>query len=299
MKKILSVLIAAVAVFTCACTHTPPKNTRITLSDIPAYSDSPYVELYNNVPDFTDKEKSSKKSFEKYSRLDKLGRCGTAFANVSVDTMPTEKRSSISSVKPTGWVQNSYGFIRDGMLYNRCHLIAHQLTAENANERNLITGTRYMNVKGMLPFENKVCDYVKSTRNHVLYRVTPIFDGNNLLASGVVMEAWSVEDGGSGICFNVYCYNVQPGVAITYASGKNRADGTITVKSGTTGSKSKTITSKSSSASKYILNTKSRKFHRYYCPSISSIKSANKRTYSGKRKDLINRGYSPCGTCKP
>jgi len=190
------------------------------LASIPAFSGEPYVVIHDNQPAFTETEKTAE-SFESYAELDALGRCGAALACVGKDIMPTEERGSISRVKPTGWVQNQYDFVDGESLYNRCHLIAHQLTGEDANWLNLITGTRYMNVQGMLPFENMVADYVKETGNHVLYRVTPIFNGENLVASGVQMEAWSVEDGGDGVCFNVYCYNVQPGVEIDYATGEN------------------------------------------------------------------------------
>ena len=190
------------------------------LASIPAFSGDPYVVIHDNQPAFTEAEKTAE-SFESYAELDELGRCGAAMACVGRDIMPTEERGSISRVKPTGWVQNMYEFVDGEALYNRCHLIAHQLTGEDANWLNLITGTRYMNVQGMLPFENIVADYVKETGNHVLYRVTPIFNGEDLLASGVQMEAWSVEDGGEGVCYNVYCYNVQPGVEIDYATGEN------------------------------------------------------------------------------
>ena len=191
--------------------------------NIPAYSGQPYVVINDNVPFFEDVDKKTK-SFEKYSPLDVLGRCGVAYANVSRELMPTEERGDIGSVKPTGWVQEKYEGLVDAnppYLYNRCHLIAYCLTAENANEKNLITGTRYMNVNGMLPFEEQVARYLDANDNHVLYRVTPIFKKNNLLASGVLMEAYSVEDDGAGICFCVYCYNVQPGVKIDYKTGKN------------------------------------------------------------------------------
>lgn len=194
--------------------------TKLDLSQIPAYTDKPYVKLNNNVPDFTD-ELMNTNSFEKYSEHDSLGRCGVAFANISKDLMPTKERESIGMVKPSGWRISKYDFIDGKYLFNRCHLIGYQLTGENANEQNLITGTRYLNVNGMLPFENKVADYVKSTNNHVLYRVTPHFEGNNLVASGVQIEAKSVEDNGKGIQFNVYCYNVQPRVKIDYATGEN------------------------------------------------------------------------------
>ena len=195
----------------------------ISLENIPAYSGQPYVAINGNQPFFT-QEDFTDCSYETYAPLDGLGRCGPAEACVGEDLMPTEKRGSISSVKPTGWVNRQYDFIDGKSLYNRCHLIGYQLTAENANKQNLITGTRYLNVTGMLPFENMVADYIHETGNHVLYRVTPMFDGTDLVAQGVLMEAWSVEDGGEGICFNVYCYNVQPGVAIDYATGENRAE---------------------------------------------------------------------------
>lgn len=200
-------------------------------ASIPAYSGESYVAVNGNVPYFTDSELTSE-SYESYSDLDSLGRCGVCIASVGQDIMPTEERGSIGSVKPTGWQTVKYNGVVDGnYLYNRCHLLGYQLTAENANVKNLITGTRYMNVDGMLPFENMVADYVQETNNHVLYRATPIFEGNNLLASGVLMEAKSVEDGGDGILFCVYCYNVQPGVAINYVDGSSELDGTITAPS--------------------------------------------------------------------
>ena len=191
------------------------------IASVPAYSGKPFIAINDNKPNFTEADLTTK-SFEKYSPLDKLKRCGVAYANVSKETMPKEKRGSIGQVKPSGWQTAKYDFVDGKYLYNRCHLIGYQLTAENANERNLITGTRYMNVDGMLPFENMVADYIKETGNHVLYRVTPVFNGNNLVASGVQMEAMSVEDKGAGISFNVYCYNVQPGVEINYADGKSK-----------------------------------------------------------------------------
>lgn len=200
---------------------------KITLSNLPKYSGTAYVELNNNVPGFKKSELTTK-AFEKYSALDDDGRCGVAYANVCTDTMPTEERGKIGSVKPSGWQTVKYDCVDGKYLYNRCHLIGYQLTGENANEENLITGTRYMNTEGMLPFENMVADYVERTDNHVLYRVTPIFKGDNLLASGVQMEAYSVEDKGKGVCFNVYCYNVQPGIDIDYTDGSSKiSEGTI------------------------------------------------------------------------
>ena len=190
------------------------------LDSIPDYSGSPYVAINDNQPYFSDSDLTTT-SFESYSDLDSLGRCGVAYACVSTDTMPTEERGSIGQIKPTGWHTVKYDCVDGKYLYNRCHLIGYQLTAENANEQNLITGTRYLNVDGMLPFENMVADYIKETDNHVLYRVTPIFDGDNLVASGVLMEAKSVEDKGEGICFCIFCYNVQPGLNIDYATGES------------------------------------------------------------------------------
>lgn len=187
-------------------------------TSVPPYTGKAYAVVNDNVPYFSDSDLSTT-SFETYGSLDKLGRCTTAYANVGQDIMPTEKRGAIGSVKPTGWHTIKYDCVDGKYLYNRCHLIGFQLTAENANKKNLITGTRYLNVTGMLPFENMVADYIKETNNHVLYRVTPIFEGDNLVASGVLMEAKSVENNGSGILFNVFCYNVQPGVIIDYALG--------------------------------------------------------------------------------
>lgn len=191
------------------------------LSNIPEYIDKAFVIINNNKPNFT-KEDENLNPVEKYGKLDEIGRCTVAFAKVGIDTMPTEERESISSVKPTGWKTVKYDIVDGKYLYNRCHLIGYQLTAENANKENLITGTRYMNVEGMLPFENQVAEYVKETKNHVLYRVTPIFKGKNLVASGVNIEAKSIEDNGEGICFNVYVYNVQPGIEIDYQTGTSK-----------------------------------------------------------------------------
>lgn len=198
---------------------TPPP-ADISMEEIPAYDGTPFVIIDQNQPTFTEEELTTR-SYETYSPLDYLGRCGTVEACIGRDLMPTEERGDIHSVYPTGWEQERYDFVDGQSLYNRCHLIGFQLTGENANERNLITGTRYMNVDGMLPFENLVADYVKETGNHVLYRVSPIFDADELVARGVQMEALSVEDGGDGVCFNVFCYNVQPGVEIDYATGYN------------------------------------------------------------------------------
>ena len=191
-----------------------------TIEGLPEYSGDLYVVINENQPSFPEEDKNTD-AFEQYSELDILGRCGAAYANLGQELMPTEDRESISSVKPSGWVQGSYDFVDGKSLYNRCHLIGFQLAGENANELNLITGTRTMNTQGMLPFENMVADYIDETNHHVLYRVTPVYDGTDLVARGVQMEAWSVEDDGEGICFNVFCYNVEPGVEIDYATGEN------------------------------------------------------------------------------
>jgi len=192
-----------------------------TLENIPTYTGKNYVVLNENKPNFDDTDKQNAESFEKYSNLDKLNRCGVAYANIGMDLMPTEERGSISHIKPSGWVTAKYDIVDGKYLYNRCHLIGFQLTGENANKKNLITCTRQMNVEGMLPFENLVAQYIKETGNHVLYRVTPIFEGNNLVASGVQMEAYSVEDNGKGIMYNIYVYNVQDGISINYANGES------------------------------------------------------------------------------
>ena len=217
---ISSIIIFIIATIGFIINNTTPQTatTSFDLSSIPPYSGVAYIELNNNVPLFTEEEITDI-SFEEYSELDALGRCGVCVASIGQDIMPTEERGRISSVKPTAWHSVQYDNVDGGSLYNRCHLIGFQLTGENANYKNLITGTRYMNIDGMVEFENRVADYVKDTGNHVMYRATPIFDGTNLLASGVTLEAYSVEDEGEGICFYVYCYNVQPDIYIDYATG--------------------------------------------------------------------------------
>ncbi len=218
---LIAVLIACLLATGCtAVQEIVPRESKVQLEQIGAYSGEPYVVLNGNVPDFTAEDMVSE-SYETYSELDALGRCGAAMANVGQDLMPTEPRGSIGQVKPSGWQTVKYDIVDGKYLYNRCHLIGYQLSGENANAQNLITGTRYMNVEGMLPFENLVADYVQETGNHVLYRVTPIFTSDNLLADGVQMEALSVEDEGAAVCFNVFVYNVQPGVEIDYATGES------------------------------------------------------------------------------
>ena len=257
----------------------------VALEDVPAFSGAPYVELDGNQPAFSEAERTAE-SFETYSALDELSRCGPAFACIGQDLMPTQERESISQVRPTGWQNAEYDFVDGGYLYNRCHLIGFQLTGENANERNLITGTRYMNVEGMLPFENMVADYVKETGNHVLYRVTPAFEAEELVARGVQMEAWSVEDEGDGVCFNVYVYNNQPGVEIDYRTGESRAAGAES-------------SAEPAQDETYILNVRSKKFHRPDCASVDSMREENRETFHGSREALIEQGYAPCGSCNP
>ncbi len=264
----------------------------ISLDNIPSYSGTAYVEIHNNQPVFSQEElQAAKSSYETYTHLDSLGRCGVCTASIGTDIMPSEKRGAIGSVKPTGWHTVKYDTIADRYLYNRCHLIGYQLTGENANVNNLITGTRYLNVEGMLPFENMVSDYVQQTNHHVLYRVTPIFQGDNLVASGVLMEAQSVEDQGSGISFFVYCYNVQPGIGIDYATGDSWQENTVQTQGDNQ--------IQDTTTSEYILNTNTRKFHRPSCYHIKTIKEDNKESYTGSRDDLINQGYEPCKTCNP
>lgn len=264
----------------------------VSLEDIPAYDGFPYVELNGNQPEFTE-EDLSQGSFEQYSPLDSLGRCGTAFACIGEDLMPTQDRESISEVHPTGWKTAEYYFVDGGYLYNRCHLIGFQLTGENANEENLITGTRYLNVEGMLPFENMTADYIKETGNHVLYRVTPVFQGDELVARGVEMEALSVEDDGEGVCFHVYVYNVQPGVEIDYATGDSWESGE------SASSASQESQAVEGEEEHYILNTNSHKFHLPSCSSVDSMSEKNKEDYYGTREELIDQGYEPCGSCQP
>ena len=285
------------------------------LREIPAYSGTPYTEVNGNKPYFTEEELTTQ-SFETYSELDSLGRCGVAYANVGQDLMPTEPRGEIGAVKPTGWHLVKYDNVDGKYLYNRCHLIAYMLAAENANPQNLITGTRYLNVQGMLPFETKVCDYVKNTGNHVLYRVTPIFDGDNLLADGVLMEAYSVEDAGEGIQFCVFAYNVQPGIGIDYATGDNWAESSGTYQSTVASVAEETpvpqpetdtavqITPESSAPQEsqgmtYGLNTNTKKFHYPTCSSVDDMKEKNKQIYTGSREEVINMGYVPCKRCNP
>lgn len=279
------------------------------LSDVPAYSGKAYTSVNGNVPYFSAAELTTQ-SFETYSDLDSLGRCGVTYACIGKDLMPTEERGSIGMVKPTGWHTVRYDDLVDGKyLYNRCHLIGYQLTGENANTKNLITGTRYLNIEGMLPFENMVADYIQETNNHVLYRVTPIFEGNNLLANGVLMEGYSVEDKGAGVSYCVFAYNVQPGIEIDYATGESKlADGAQREEQKTAAvtptpspelEKQEPVTGSEASQADYILNINTKKFHYPTCSSVNDMKEKNKQEFFGTRDETIALGYSPCGRCKP
>ena len=294
----LLVLILSLSLLLCGCSN--PSNTANSSSSIqsgetsgaiPEYSGEAYVVLSDNLPEFT-KDEITSKSFEFYSELDELGRCGVAFSCIGIDIMPTEEREGIGQIKPSGWVTAKYDIVDGKYLYNRCHLIGFQLAGENANEKNLITGTRYFNVEGMLPFENMVADYVRETKNHVMYRVTPIFMNENLVAKGVQMEAYSVEDEGEGVCFNVFVYNIQPGITINYANGQSALSGEKVPNPSSS-------TSSSLDKVDYVLNTNSKKFHDPDCGSVMDIKEHNKQEFIGSRDDLIADGYEPCGSCRP
>ena len=257
------------------------------VADVPEYSGEPYVEINENQPEFTEEEITTE-AFEAYSELDALGRCGEAEACIGEEIMPTEERGSISEVKPTGWKNEKYDNIDGEYLYNRCHLIGYQLSGENANAENLITGTRYMNTEGMLPFEDMVADYVHETENHVMYRVTPVFEGEDLVASGVQMEAESVEDDGKGVCFNVYVYNVQPDITIDYTTGDNWE--TTEEERNLNGQKEEQT---------YVLNKNTHKFHRPDCSGAADIKEKNREEFTGTREEVMKQGYQPCTKCKP
>ena len=281
-KKLLLPLLFAIAVLLSSCVVLFEPGAAPALDKLPEYSSDTYTVIHDNQPQFT-KEQITDKSYEFYSELDRLNRCGYAMACIGQDIMPTEERGAIGQVKPSGWQTVKYDFVDGKYLYNRCHLIGYQLTGENANEKNLITGTRYLNVEGMLPFENMVADFVKETGYHVMYRVTPIFEGDELLARGVQMEGLSVEDNGAGICFNVYVYNCQPGVIIHYADGTSQLDETAF--------QGEQIT--------YILNVNSKKFHTEACAQAASISEKNRQVATTTRQMLINQGYEPAGCCKP
>lgn len=295
-KGILAAFLVAVFVYGILSSFSVEKIIAKTADyrNIGSYNGSVSVVVNDNQPLFSFTETSTE-SYEKYGQLDKLGRATAAIACVGTDIMPTEERGSIGSVKPTGWEQNKYPGIVDSdppYLYNRCHILGYQLTGENANECNLITGTRYMNVEGMLPYENIVAEYVKSTGNHVMYRVTPVFDGDNLLCTGVQMEALSVEDAGKGVCFNVFVYNVQPGVDIDYTDGCNQlADGYVLSED--------VSEEEQEQEGSYVANKNTKKFHLDTCESVNEMNPENRLFFEGFRQDLIDEGYIPCKRCNP
>lgn len=259
-----------------------PQQAVVQLEDIPEFDGEPSVEINGNEPEFDESEITTD-AFEEYSELDDLDRCGTAFGCIGEELMPTEERQQIGQIRPSGWHTVKYDCVDQTFLYNRCHLIAFMLAGENANEKNLITGTRYMNVEGMLPYENMVADYIHETGNHVMYRVTPIFTGDNLVADGVEMEALSVEDDGEGICFHVFAYNTQPGIDIDYKTGLSQLD----------------EEEETGEQKVYILNTNTKKFHDPDCASVQDMNPENSQKYKGTRHDLMQQGYEPCGRCSP
>lgn len=341
-KKItLAILIAALSLTAAGCSSDTGSSlqaktetsgtSELAPESIPDYSGCSFTTVNGNVPFFSESEMTTE-PFEEYSEQDSLGRCRTAYANICEETMPDEEREDIGMIKPSGWHTAEYTDIIEGdYLYNRCHLIGFQLAGENANEQNLITGTRWFNVEGMLPFENAVADYVDDTGNHVLYRVTPVYEGSDLVASGVEIEAQSVED--DSISFNVYVYNIQPGISIDYSIGESSLDSgyeseieaaeeiqyeaeseideivdgsasEVSVSDPSYGSQKSSdpqdnSDSRNNTEKTYIINTNTKKFHLPDCPSVKEMSANNKQSFSGTRSELIDSGYSPCGNCRP
>jgi len=269
------------------------------LSEVPEYSGEPYCTMNGGVPYFCQGDLKTA-AYERYGDLDSLGRCTATEACLCRELMPEDERGPIGMVRPSGWRLDKYDFVDGKYLYNRCHLIGYQLTGENANECNLITGTRYLNVQGMLPFENRTAQYIRQNGGHVMYRVTPIFNGDELVCRGVLMEAYSVEDRGKGLCFCVYCYNVHPGVVIDYSTGESR-EVSVETTSGRKSSRETTSMEKTSSGGevRYVLNTRTKKIHLPDCRSVSGISEKNRENYSGELSELLEAGYEPCGYCKP
>lgn len=290
IKQLLLLLLSSILLVGCTSAPTNDKqetdNIVIESGNFPIFNGKkPYVVLNNNVATFSDDEKNNIHAFEKYQELDVFGRTTAANANLHVSNMPSEDRESIGMIKPSGWITAKYDFIDGKYLYNRCHLIGFQLAGENANEKNLITGTRYLNVTGMLPFENKVASYLKKTNNHVLYRVTPVYKEGELVARGVIMEAYSVEDKGKGIHFNIYCFNNQPGVTIDYMTGKSQL------------SDEKEEGNKGDEVNSFVVNKNSKKFHAMICPNSNKISDKNKETKRSTVKQLLNDGYVGANCC--
>lgn len=297
----------------------PEEKELFTLAMVPEYSGNAYVDINDDVPFFSEDE-LTEEIFQEYWPLDELGRCTGAYACIGPDSLPTEARESTSAIEPTGWQSVQYESVDGGYLYNRCHLIGYQLTGQSANEKNLITGTRYMNMEGMLPFENSVQMYVEGTGNHVLYRVRPYYNGDDLLAAGVLMEAKSIED--PLVQFCAFCYNVQPGIEIDYATGfsaakektekeeilsivsdpdtEDRDSGTRSVEDDAAAVEAGEETSEEEPEEiTYVLNTNTKKFHMPYCSSVKDMKEKNKKETTMSREEIINRGYQPCKRCNP
>ncbi len=300
MKRFLSLFVCVALVFSLLCLSScsledlfpkDPPAPSYDLSSVPAFDGkTAYVSIHEGVPYFAAEEYTTE-SFETFAALDSLGRCGVAYACIGIDLMPTEDRESISSVKPSGWQSTTYEHISGKYLYNRCHLIGFQLTGENANERNLITGTRFLNIEGMLPFEDMVADHVKELEHHVLYRVTPIYEGDDLVAAGVLLEGYCVECAGEEIVFCVYAYNNQPGVIIDYATGESRLSSDPLPDPDPDPVDPADVT--------YVLNTSSKRFHKPDCSGVDGIKASNRADSTLTRDELIAQGYTPCGTCRP
>ena len=314
--KLTALLLSIVILLSILCGCKPV----ISLDDIPDYRGAAYVEINGGDPYFTDSEITTQ-AFERYSELDALGRCGVAFACIGIEIMPTEERDDIASVTPSGWEyngvsnNNQYDFVENKYVYNRCHLIGFQLAGENDNEKNLITGTRYMNIEGMLPFENMIADYVEDTENHVMYRVTPIYNGFDYVAQGVLMEAWSVEDNGYGICFCIFAYNVQPGVTIDYFTGVNVANGEKLPEiedddreqigngsgnsSGDSDKENENNTTEPGVKADFVHSVNSKKFHKADANCISRINEENRVYEHCTREEMIENGFEPCKVCNP
>lgn len=309
IKTKLTSLVLALVVILSILTGCKPI---IDLDDIPEYSKYAYVEINGGDPFFEDSDITTE-AFESYSPLDALGRCGVAFACIGIEIMPTEDRDDIANVTPSGWEyngvsnNNQYDFVENKYVYNRCHLIGFQLAGENDNERNLITGTRYMNIEGMLPFENEVADYVLDTENHVMYRVTPIYNGLDYVAQGVLMEAYSVEDNGRGVKFCIFAYNVQPGVIIDYYTGVNMASGEPFPEINENDGREDIVDTPTDNENDdkplgeitYVLNTNTKKIHKPTCTHAKNLSAEKRKETDLTKEELIAQGYSPCGTCKP
>ena len=296
MKRFLGILTITIIImiFVCGAVAGADADAEIT-----AFEGYFVIELNDGYPDFTVKDLTTQ-PYDVYSELDDLGRAGTAMACIGRESFPKEQRSSIEEIIPSGWNNAYYDFVDDGYIYNRCHLIGNQLTG-NDTPNNIITGTHYLNIEGMLPYENWVTMYVSNTGNHVLYRVTPLYEGDNLVASAVQMEGYSVEDFGAGICFNVLIYNIQPGIAIDYSNGDNWQDDSVIVAITETfeDTETESIEALGEQEVTYILNTSSHKFHYPYCDSVIDMKEKNKAEFYGTRDEAIAQGYEPCGRCNP